>query len=279
MEEICNLRFWGTVRGLLCGVALAAGGFLGHGQAQEALVDREILILVDVTKSVTDAEFAAMMSGYAAAFESSSVIAAVESGDLGSIAASVVFYSDKKNQAVGVDWMEISDATEAGSFADQLRMAGRPFDKNKASIAEGMDFAVPLFGTETGGAPNGFESTYQVMTVTGEGVDDHSPKTGGSRDATVAAARDAALMSGVDVIDALTLGAVGSVDAYFAQYVVGGSVNGTAGQVQNVASFAEFDSAAASQLQASIPEPVAAVGVLMGIGLLGWRRNRESSGN
>ena len=46
-----------------------------------------------------------------------------------------VFYGDKKDQEVGVGWMEISSAAEAADFADLLRATARPFDKNKASIS------------------------------------------------------------------------------------------------------------------------------------------------
>ncbi len=274
MTKSIDLRLWGTVRALGCGVAVVLGGFADR--VEGVAVDREILILVDVTKSVSDTDFAALMSGYAEAFEGSSVIDAIQNGDVGSIAASLVFYSDKKSQVVGVGWMEISDSVGAESFGNLMRGIVRPFNKNKTSIANALDYAAPLFGLETGGTGNGFESGNQVLMVAADGVDDHSPKTGGSRDTTVADARDAALASGVDVIDALTVGSAGSVDAYFAQYVVGGSLDGVSGQVQNVANFAEFGEAAASQVQAAVPEPAVGTGLLMAACLLGWRRRRMS---
>ena len=272
MTRSCNHRLWGTVRTLLFGASAVMGAFADR--AEGVVVDREILILVDVGKSVSDADFSAMMLGYAEAFESSSVIAAVENGDVGSIAASLVFYSDKKEQAVGVGWMEMSTLVEAETFADQLRGVGRPFNKNKTSIAEAMDFAVPLFGTETGGAGNGFESGEQMLLMAADGADDHSPKMNGNRDTTVADSRDAALADGVDVINALTVGAAGSVDAYFAQFVVGGSVDGVLGQVQNVEDFADFGGVVAMQIQAAVPEPHLGLVLLIGFGLLGMRRNR-----
>jgi hypothetical protein len=258
-------------------VAVVFGGLVGT--AEGVAVDRELLILVDVTKSVSDTDFGLMMSGYADAFESDSVIAAVESGDLGSIAVSLVFYSDKNNQAVGLGWMEISDGTGAEAFADQLRDLGRPFKKNKGSIAGALDYAVPLFGTETGGPANGFESGSQAITMAADGVDDSSKKTGKSRDATVAAARDAALATGVDVIDALTVGAAGSVDDYFVNFVVGGSLDGIPGGVENVADYSEFGAAAAGRITTIVPEPAVGMALLMGVGLWGWRRNRTQSGS
>lgn len=246
----------------------------GAPRSEAVAVDTELLLLVDVTKSVTGEEFSLMMSGYADAFESSEVILGLESGTIGSIAAAMVFYGDKKDQELGLDWMEISNTAEATAFADLLRGTARPFDKNKTSIAGALDFAVPLFGTETGGVDNGFESTLQHIQVTGDGIDDHSLKTGKNRDQTVADARDAALASGVDVINALTVGATGSVDDYFAQYVVGSSLAGRPGMVTNVENFDEFGAAVNLQILAAVPEPGMVTGLLVGLMFVGWRRRR-----
>lgn len=265
----------GRLGPVVMGLTLGISSLLGGGRVDAAAVDTELLLLVDVTKSVSGSEFSLMMSGYADAFESSDIIRSLENGRIGSIAAAMVFYGDKNSQEVGVDWMEISNAVEAQAFADVLRGTVRPFDKNKTSIANALDFAVPLFGTETGGVANGYESTEQRILVTGEGVDDHSSKTGGSRDLTVAGARDAALASGVDVINALTVGAAGSVDAYFEQYVVGGSVGAEPAYVTNAEDFNEFAVAANVQLQATVPEPGIVMGLALGFMVAGWRRRRR----
>jgi hypothetical protein len=136
-----------------------------------------------------------------------------------------------------------------------------------------LDFSVPLFGDESGGAANGFESASQVIQVTGDGADDSSKKTGGSIETTVANARDAALSSGVDVINALTVGAAGVVDDYFRQSVVGGGVPGNPALVMNSTDFSSIGSVLQQQVLASVPEPtVPAVLLLSGLLVLIRRR-------
>ncbi len=252
------------------------------GQRSEAVaVDREVLLLVDVSKSVTSTDFSNMMSAYADSFASSDVIASLQSGEVGSIAASLVFYGDKdkeKNHAVGLEWMLISSETEALAFSDMLRTVEIPFkQKKKTSIAGGLDFAVPLFGTETGEAGNGFESEIQVIQITGDGIDDGSKPAGGSRETKVAEASARALNSGVDVINALTVGQIGDIDAYFAQYVIGGEIDGVVATVTNVEDFSGIGAVMQTQMLAVVPEPGLGMSLAAGLLVVGWRRRRTVS--
>lgn len=245
--------------------------------AQAVAVDAELLLLVDVTKSVDDTAFDVIMEGFAQSFEASATIAAIQSGSAGRIAASVVFFSDKNNQAVGVSWMEISDAASATVFANQLRSAIRPSDKNGMALAAALDFGTPLFGSEAGGPGNGYESPYQIMTLAVDGIDDNSPTGGGlSNEDVVEAARDNALASGVDQINAITIGGGTALSDYYEQYVVGGSVGGTSGAVVGTSGVATFPGVAELVVEqnvvSAVPEPEVFLLVLFGGLVLLWRR-------
>ena len=248
--------------------------------AHTAPVDAELVLVVDVSKSVSNAEFGQMMAGLSLSFQSQGVIDAIQSGTTGTLAASLIFYTGRNNQAVGVDWMVISDANSAAAFALALANASRPFSQKNTSIANAIDYAVPTFGSETGGPGNGFESELQTLFFVGEGVDDHSLLTNGSREETVQNSRDAALLAGVDVISAMTIGGSGTVDDYFTDNVIGGAAGSNQGTVTNAADFVSLVPALQPTVEQHIgamPEP--GLAALLGAGalplLLGRRRCRE----
>lgn len=242
----------------LCAAMMMIGAAVGD-RAEAVKVDAELLLLVDVTKSINDTEFDVIMEGFAQSFEAAATIDAIQGGVTGSIAASVVFFSDKNNQAVGVNWMQVSDAASAQAFATQLRSAVRPSDKNGMALATVLDFSTALFGTETGGTANGFESVNQVMTLVGDGIDNNSPSGGQPAEDVVLAAGQAALSSGVDIINAITIGGGQPLTDYYTQYVVGGSVGPFTGAVVDTPTVATFPALAeifvADTLTAVVPEP------------------------
>lgn len=207
-------------------VSSAVSAFLLASPSLSAVqVDSELVILVDVSGSVSNAEFSNVMEGVAASFESSSVVDSIVSGTVGSIAASLVFWSSNNRQQVGVSWLEIQDLATATQFAASIRAASRPF-RGRSAIGSALAYAAASFGTETGGAGNGFESNRQMITLIGDGRDNNTPGTG-SRAQRVQAARDAAVASGVDEISAILLNASNvNLANYYQDNIIGGDGSG-----------------------------------------------------
>lgn len=234
-------------------------GLMTSATAGAVSVDAELLFLVDVTRSVSNSEYSTMLESYAQAFESSDVVSSLQGGQTGSIAASLVFYGSRNQQSVGVGWMEISNLEDAQTFADSIRNLQRPGRPNRSSISDALNAVVPYFGDELGGAANGYESALQSVTILSDSVDNGSRPTRGSREATVQQARDSALASGLDVINAITIGSSGSVDDYFLNNVIGGAVGEAPATVTNVANFAvlteNLTPALAGQIATAVPEP------------------------
>lgn len=87
-------------------------------------------------------------------------------------------------------------------FATDLGATTRAFNGSTA-IQDAIGLSYIGFGTEVGGTSNGFESTRQVIDVSGDGADNDSFSFSG------AGGRDAALAAGVDAVNGLPIGGGG----------------------------------------------------------------------
>ena len=187
--------------------AFSACGLLASVSAHATTVpvDLELQLLVDVSGSISDGEFNLQRDGYENAFRNDEILAAIQSGDIGSIAVQLIYWSSSSRQEIAVDWTQISDATSANDFADLIAIAERPF-RGGTRIDSAIDFGAPLFEA------NMFDAPRQVIDISGDGTSSATR----TRDA-----RDNALALGVDTINALAIGGMGLAD-FFTMNVIGG---------------------------------------------------------
>lgn len=261
---------------------VTAGTAVGLSQSSFAEdVDTELLLLVDVSGSVDSSEYNLMMGGYEQAFRSASVLTAIQGGNRGAIAVSLVFWSANTQQATGVGWTKINNSTSANAFADAIANTTRQYNSMTA-IGSAITHGTTLFGTETGGVDNGFSSNAQIIDISGDGEDNDTPPDG-DRAQNVRDARDAAMATGIDMINGLPIGnAGGALVAYYTDNIIAGSSGGVDAFTQHASTFGDIQDTLETKLQAEIvaganiaPEPSSVSMFAIGACMFIFRRNRN----
>ncbi|WP_424811628.1 DUF1194 domain-containing protein [Roseococcus sp. YIM B11640] len=198
--------------------ALAAPVFIRSlgARAQELEpVDVELVLAVDVSRSVDAEEQEMQFNGYAAAFRDPRLIEAMMRGPIGSIACTFFTWSDWNIQEHLVPWMKLDSPAAAERFAQALDAAPRRTHLY-TSISGAMDFASGLFG-------QGFEGTRRVVDISGDGINNSG------RDVNLAredALNKGIVLNGLAVLDRTPpppgLGAMQPLDEYYRERVIGG---------------------------------------------------------
>jgi hypothetical protein len=130
--------------------------------AQETDVDLELVLAVDVSRSMDPAEQELQKEGYIAGLQHPEVIAAIQSGFLGRIAVTYVEWAGPASQAVIASWAVVDGPQSAAVLAEAI--AARPVSYlHGTSISGALAFTADLFEA------NGFRSTRQVIDVSGDG--------------------------------------------------------------------------------------------------------------
>ena len=181
----------------------------------EVEVDVELVLAVDVSRSMTARELEIQRRGYAEALTSEEVLTAIRSGALQQAAITYIEWAGERLQQVVVDWMLVRDRADAEAFAARLTAH---FDSalRRTSISGALDFSSRLF------EDNGFSSARHVIDVSGDGPNNQGRP--------VVAARDDAVARGI-VINGLPLMTregmgvqwhLDDLDEYYRHCVVGG---------------------------------------------------------
>jgi hypothetical protein len=149
---------------MTCGIVLAALVALApaaRAQSTAPVVDLELVLAVDVSRSMDMSEQALQRQGYAAAFRHPEVIGAIRSGALGRIAVTYIEWAGVANQWQTVPWMTIAGEEDAASFAAAI-LAAPPRSASRTSISDALGMTSATFG-----AFNGYR---RAIDVSGDGA-------------------------------------------------------------------------------------------------------------
>jgi hypothetical protein len=154
--------------------------WLSVGAPVRALeVDLELVLALDVSRSMDAEELELQKQGYAAAFMHPAVISALRSGPLGRIAVTVFEWAGESYQQVVVPWTVVADDDDAENIAAAI-LAAPKFSYNFTSISGAIDFGRRLFPN------NGLEGTRKVIDISGDGINNAGRPVFIARDEAIA---------------------------------------------------------------------------------------------
>ncbi|MFK7834611.1 MAG: DUF1194 domain-containing protein [Sulfitobacter sp.] len=146
-------------------------------QTQRTEVDLELVLLVDVSRSMTEDELELQRRGYAEALRSDEVFRAVRAGLLQTLALSYVEWAG--DQQVIVDWRLINSRADLDDFADRLTVRFDP-GLRRTSISGALDFAARMIDR------NAYAGLRRVIDISGDGPNNLGPRVTDARDRTLA---------------------------------------------------------------------------------------------
>ena len=179
-------------------------------------VDLELIIAVDVSRSVDSYEAKLQRDGYITAFSDDRVIEAIKSGFLGKIVVLYFEWAGYGHHKVIADWTVIEDKADAKAFAAKL--ASVPYESaRRTAISEAIDWAVPQFEN------NRFKSRRRVIDISGDGPNSWGRRVDEARDEAVAAG---ITINGLPIIDSESAYPsrwwLPNLDLYYEHCVIGG---------------------------------------------------------
>ena len=190
------MRWWISV-GVACLAGALAGGDVATVAAapgtqpaqqlseQEASVDVELILAVDVSYSMDLDELAIQREGYAQALSSREFLQALKNGLHGRIAVTYFEWAASTDQKIIIPWRvidgpESADAVAAEILKTPIRRASR------TSISGAIYFAMPLFDE------NPYRGLRRVIDISGDGPNNNGPSP-------VTIARDEAVAKGITI--------------------------------------------------------------------------------
>ncbi len=171
-------------------------------------VELELVLAVDTSASVDNAEFKLQMGGIADAFRHPEVVAAIAAHGQRGIAVTLVQWSAGDQQAQSVGWHHIFDVAGAAALARAIEAAPRLFAINTTAIGSALRYCARLF------AGNRFSGRRWTIDVSGDGRSNAglSPR----------AERDRAVSQGITINGLTILNGHLELERYYRVNVIGG---------------------------------------------------------
>ncbi len=202
------------MRWLILAFLLAAPA-AAQDKGERIEVDMELVLAVDVSRSMSPRELEIQRRGYAEALASPEVMAAIERGYLGRIAIAYMEWAGVGSQRVVAGWTILETPEDAAAFAEMIS-ATATATMRRTSISDGLLVAADLFRDSP------YTSWRKVIDISGDG-----PNNQGM---AVTAARDSVLVRDITIngLPLMTRDGAGAqwhledLDLYYEACVIGG---------------------------------------------------------
>jgi Ca-activated chloride channel family protein len=173
-------------------LALAAGVLAGSLPAQAMACGLELVLAIDVSRSVIESEFDLQINGLAMAFRDPEVAEAV-TWITGGVMATVTQWSGPEAQTQTVPWTHLTDAAGAAAFAAATKRQTRAFFASYTAIGEALLHANSLSAT------NPRRCKRRVIDVSGDGASNRGRP---ARQIAEALAADGVTVNGLVILGA-----------------------------------------------------------------------------
>jgi hypothetical protein len=147
--------------------------------AADVPVDLQLVLAVDVSRSIDEVEAELQRRGYIEALTSDRIIDAILSGERKRIALCYTEWAGTHYQVVVIDWTLIDSASAARRFAEKLSEASRE-SQSWTAVGAGLAHAGQRFDG------SGFTSKRRVIDISGDGRTNDGPPAEMVRDRLVA---------------------------------------------------------------------------------------------
>lgn len=191
-------------------VAIASGGAAAQGASPGIPVDAEIVLAVDVSRSMDIDEFAVQREGYVSALRHADLIRAITGGPLGRIAIAYFEWAGEAQDGTLIPWRIVDGPAAAQALASEIA-AMPPRRGRSTSISRALQFAVTLI--EDGSV----DGERRIIDVSGDGANNLGPPVTDARDETIARG---ITINGLPIM--ASPGTMPDLDLYYQDCVVGG---------------------------------------------------------
>ena len=201
---------------LLSVIVLSACVLLASRAMADEPVDLELVLAVDVSRSIDEGEARLQREGYIRAFRDPQVLRAIQHGILGRIAVAYVEWAGVGHWRLVAGWHLIEGSEGAEAFIARLAEQP-PVAAMRTSISGGIEFSLRQFDG------NGFEGTRRVIDVSGDGPNNDGFLVTELRDKAIAAG---VTINGLPIMDAgggiYSWYNIPDLDLYYENCVIGG---------------------------------------------------------
>lgn len=190
------------------------GAALPLARAADIQVDLELILAVDVSRSMDTDEQKLQRDGYVAALTHPDVVGAITQGRHGRIALLYVEWAGPAAQYKVMDWSVIDGSASARVFAAGLAQA--PIQRLRGtSISNSLAFVAPQFEN------NGYVATRRVIDVSGDGPNNMGIPIEIAREPVI---RAGITINGLPIMIKQPVGfaSIGNLDVYYEDCVIGG---------------------------------------------------------
>jgi Protein of unknown function (DUF1194) len=240
-------------------------------------VDLELSLLIDVSPSVSNQNYALQIGGYKEAFTKLS--SQFGAGGFGNVAINLIEWAGGNQQQQSISWKLVNDQASALQFANAIGALLRPANFSGTAPGSAIQFATPLFSS------NDYDGQRWVIDVSGDGAQNAGVST--------SLARDNALAAGVDAINGLPIdiGSSTLIETWYRNNIQGGAGS----FVIPAKGFTDFGRAIEQKLflelslpptnppdividppSTAVPEPATMLGITLAGGGLAWLKRRRS---